>query len=79
MLSSSSEDENIKESHEGTNVRELDDCYNGSFGKNGRRGTACWPWCLGVVGLEDCQYRVKMEAKGRRLPFRGHTRSRRTQ
>lgn len=57
MLSSSCEDEDIKESHEGTDVRELDDCYNGSFGKNGRGGNACWPWCLGVMSLGDCQCR----------------------
>jgi len=49
VLSSSCEDEDIKESHEGTDVRELDDCYNGGFGKNDRRETACWPWCLGVM------------------------------
>lgn len=39
MLSSSCEDEDIQDSHEGTNVRELDDCHKGSFGKNRRRGT----------------------------------------
>jgi hypothetical protein len=76
VLSSSCEDEDIKESHEGTDVRELDDCYNGGFGKNDRRETACWPWCLGVMSLADCQYRVNGVERGRRLPFRDHTGSR---
>lgn len=40
MVSRSSEDEDIEEAHEGTNVGELDDCYDGSLWESGRRGTA---------------------------------------
>lgn len=51
MPSGGCEDEDIEESHEGTNVRELDDCDGGRSGKKRGRESACWPWCLVIMGL----------------------------
>lgn len=74
MLPRRGDDEDIQEPHKGTNMGELDDCYDGCPGKNCRRGTVCRPRSLGVMSLGDDQRRRK--AEGRRLPFRGYTGSR---
>lgn len=53
VLSDGSEDEDVEETQEGTNVRELDDRYDGSLGENGRRGAVCRPGSLSVMTLRD--------------------------